>query len=75
MNTFTSTFQYFYIHPIINMKNLSLIHHIQFKSNHLYEYSSLIVSFETMHDARIKLSKPKRTHFHFQIIIANLEKS
>ena len=57
------------------MKNLSLIHHIQFKSNHLYEYSSLIVSFETMHDARIKLSKPKRAHFHFQIIIANLEKS
>ena len=46
-----------------------------FKSNHLYEYSSLTISFETMHGARIKRSTPKRPHFHFQMIIANLGKS
>ena len=62
-------------HHIIIMANLSLIHYIHFKSNHLNEYSSLIVPFETMHDARIKLNTPKRAHFHFQMIITNLGKS
>ena len=57
------------------MANLSLIHYIHFNSNHLNEYSSLIVSFETMHYARIKFSTPKRAHFHFQKIDANLGKS
>ena len=61
---------FFYIHHIIIMANLSLIHYIHFKSNRLNEYSSLIVSFETMHYARINFSTPKRTHFHFQMIIA-----
>ena len=58
----------------IIMANLSLIHCIHFKSNYLNENSSLIVSFETMFDARIKLSTPKRANFHFQLIIANLGK-
>ena len=62
-------------HIIIIMANLSLIHYLHFKSNHLNEYSALIVSFETMHDARIKLNTLKRAHFHFQMIIANLGKS
>ena len=58
----------------IIMANLSLIHCIHFKSNYLYENSSLIVSFETMLDARIKPSTPKCAHFYFQLIIANLGK-
>ena len=58
------------LHPIIIMANLLLFHYI-LKSNYLYEYGSLMVSFKKMHDARIKLSALIYAHFHVQMNIAN----